>query len=144
MDAKLIAKYILSLSDPDIGDVITNLKLQKLLYYAQGYFLAIHDKPLFEDEIYAWEYGPVVENVYHEYKRCGSGAIEYPENLDYSKIPQIVVDHLEEINTVFGQYSAWRLMQMTHSEKPWIEARKKSNCLITQKELKDYFKSRLS
>jgi uncharacterized phage-associated protein len=143
MDALLIAKYILSLSDPERGDIISNLKLQKLLYYAQGFFLAIHDKPLFKDKIYAWEYGPVVENVYHEYKHYGSNAIEKPKNLDYSKFNPIIITHLEEINTVFGQYSAWRLMQMAHSEKPWIDARKRSDCLITQKELQSYFKTRL-
>ena len=45
--ANLIAKYILCLSDPKVGDVISNLKLQKLLYYAQGFHLAIYGKPLF-------------------------------------------------------------------------------------------------
>ena len=59
-----IANYFLSLSDPEIGDGISNLKLQKLCYYAQGFYLAQHDTPLFEDTIEAWQHGPVsVSNV---------------------------------------------------------------------------------
>ena len=51
------------------GEYISNLKLQKLLYYAQGSFLAVTDSPLFDDPIVAWQHGPVVESVYHEYKK---------------------------------------------------------------------------
>ena len=50
--ASKAAKYILSLSDPDQGDIISNLKLQKLLYYTQGIHLAVYNKPLFDDPIY--------------------------------------------------------------------------------------------
>ena len=49
------------------GDFITNLKLQKLLYYLQGYYLAVFEKPLFDVEIEAWQYGPVVPNAYYEF-----------------------------------------------------------------------------
>lgn len=49
-----IADYFLSLCDDDNGDLISNLKIQKLVYYAQGFSLAINDKPLFEEKIQAW------------------------------------------------------------------------------------------
>jgi uncharacterized phage-associated protein len=55
-----LPRHFLKLSQPDIGDVISNLKLQKLLYYAQGFYLAIYGKALFEEDIVAWEHGPVV------------------------------------------------------------------------------------
>ncbi|MCI8513016.1 MAG: DUF4065 domain-containing protein [Lachnospiraceae bacterium] len=54
---------------------IANLKLQKLLYYAQGCFLAVAGAPLFLEDILAWQHGPVVEPVYYQYKGYGSGGI---------------------------------------------------------------------
>ena len=69
-----VANYFIGLSlknklDTD-GTVegITNLKLQKILYFAQCAYLALYDKPLFEDEVLAWEYGPVISSVYNKYK----------------------------------------------------------------------------
>ena len=56
------------MTDSD-ADYISNLKLQKLLYYAQGSFLAIKDIPLFDDNLLAWVHGPVVNEVYQEYKK---------------------------------------------------------------------------
>ena len=62
-----VAKYFLSLSDDSSGDYISNLKLQKLLYYAQGFHLAIFNKPLFNEPIEAWAHGPVVGSSYRKY-----------------------------------------------------------------------------
>jgi Uncharacterized phage-associated protein len=80
-----IAKIILKLSNPDVGDIISNLKLQKLLYYVQGFALAMYDKPLFDEDIEAWMYGPVVPCVYQEYKEFGSGAIEFDSDFEIPK-----------------------------------------------------------
>ena len=55
----------------EAGDTISNLKMQKLLYYAQGHFLATYKKPLFDDKIEAWKYGPVVKEVYDKFKIYG-------------------------------------------------------------------------
>ena len=63
-----VARYFLAQSDDDAGDIISNLKLQKLLYYAQGVTLALTGKPLFSDPIEAWQHGPVVPSVYRLYK----------------------------------------------------------------------------
>ena len=60
-----IAKYFLAQADEEIGDLISNLKLQKLVYYAQGFYLALHDEALFPEDIEAWTHGPVVPVLYH-------------------------------------------------------------------------------
>lgn len=63
-----VAKYFLSLQGNDAGDAISNMKLQKLLYYAQGFALALLDKPLFDEDFEAWAHGPVLRCIYNKYK----------------------------------------------------------------------------
>ncbi|MGU9987360.1 MULTISPECIES: Panacea domain-containing protein [unclassified Rickettsia] len=63
-----VAKYLLILVDREAGDAITQLKLQKLMYIAQGIHLVLYDKPLFKEEIEASQHGPVVRELYHEFK----------------------------------------------------------------------------
>ncbi|MCP3680124.1 MAG: DUF4065 domain-containing protein [Gammaproteobacteria bacterium] len=79
-----IAKYILSKSQPEDGDIISNLKLQKMLYYSQGFHLAIHKKPLFSDEISHWNHGPVVPTVYAIYQKYAASALPIPDDFDVS------------------------------------------------------------
>ena len=104
------------------ADLISNLKLQKLLYYAQGMHLALYDAPLFGDEIVAWRHGPVVESVYQKYKTNGSNAIGDFEN------PIENFSHNEE---------TWKLADMTHEETPWREAA--PNSVISIDGMKKYF-----
>ncbi len=141
--SKQIAEFFLKLSDPEIGDVISNLKVQKLVYYAQGFHLAMYDDPLFEEEIYAWEHGPVVPDLYHEYKCFGSGEIRQPEDYDAYEILTVEqIDLLKEVYLVYGQYSAWKLRDMTHNERPWAETRRGE--VINLELLKEYFKTQLA
>jgi len=137
--AKYIADYLLSYSDPDIGDIISNMKLQKLIYYAQGFHLALYDVPLFEEPIVAWEHGPVVESVYHEYKAHGSNAIPIPENLDDTILSTEQKDLLKEVYEVYGQFSAWKLRNMTHSELPWLKTQQNEEINIDL--MKSFFKT---
>ncbi|OQY42717.1 MAG: hypothetical protein B6240_13665 [Desulfobacteraceae bacterium 4572_87] len=53
--------------DEEAGDLISNLKLQKLVYYAQGFYLALYDEPLFNEPIEAWTHGPVIRELYRSY-----------------------------------------------------------------------------
>ena len=64
-----IANKIISKTDLEHGDTISNLKLQKMMYYQQGFHLAYFGTPLFDEDIVAWQYGPVVPSVYKEYNR---------------------------------------------------------------------------
>ena len=61
-----IANKIISKTDLEHGDTISNLKLQKMMYYRQGFHLAYFGTPLFDEDIVAWQYGPVVPSVYKE------------------------------------------------------------------------------
>lgn len=135
-----IANAFVKLSDTESGDVLTNLKLQKLVYYAQGFHLAIHNKPLFKDAIVAWEHGPVVENLYHKLKdyKASQVSIDAPLN---KTITEDQMKLLKEINTIFGQFSAWKLRNMTHNESPWQTTERGTE--ISHAKLKAYFKTQL-
>lgn len=135
-----VAKYFLTLNanDEEVGELISNLKLQKLVYYAQGFHLAIMDEPLFDSSIEAWAHGPVVPSLYHDYKEYGAGAIPAPIGFDLESIDKETRDLLDEVYNVFGQFSAWKLRNMTHEEPPWKEAFEGSG-IISKTSMKKYF-----
>lgn len=108
--------------EDESADSISNLKLQKLVYYAQGVFLGLRGTPLFDDEIEAWQHGPVVPALYHEYKQYGSRAIPRPMGFDPSIIDASTRAHLERVYCHYAQFSAWKLREMTHLEAPWVDA----------------------
>jgi len=136
-----IANAFIAFSDPEKGDIISNLKVQKLLYYAQGIYLAVYNEPLFEEDIIKWQYGPVVPTVYSSLKRYGSEAIPVDDAFDFSVFNKNQMDVLQEINMVFGQFSAIRLMNMTHQEPPYNNTLLRG--VITHQELIKYFSTQL-
>ena len=73
-DAIDVARYVINYSQ-EIGSPVSNLKLQKILYFIQGIYLSTLDKPCFSDDIEAWGFGPVISDVYHEFKGFGSNDI---------------------------------------------------------------------
>ena len=140
-EIEVISEYIIT-----IGKEITPLSLQKILYYAQGFYKAFFGKFLFEDDCQAWVHGPVYVNIYEKYKEFKSANISI--DIDYD-IEDIIVDEKREILDVvikyFGYYNGKALEKMSHYETPWINARKgllpteNSNNIINKEDIKDYF-----
>ena len=132
----------------ETGRSISNMKLQKLLYLAQGIHLALNnDTPLFEDSIEAWKYGPVVPSVYHKFKIYFSG--EIPANHPFSiEDSQLSVNHKKLIRRVvelYGGLSAISLSNFTHlPDSPWSPVYNdtaNSSAEITTSSISTYFKS---
>lgn len=73
--ARQVAEWFLVWGEQNEG-TLSNLKVQKLLYYAQGHYLGEHGVSLFDDPVQAWAHGPVVKSVYHDLKRFGSDAVD--------------------------------------------------------------------
>lgn len=135
-----IAQKVINRTDTEVGDSITNLKLQKLLYYLQGFWLAVYDQPLFESDIEAWMYGPVVPQVYDAYKRYGKGAIPVDPNAKSITLKTDEEEKLfEQIYQLFNQYSATALVRMTHNETPWAMSDVGKGSVISQEKMKEYF-----
>ena len=133
-----VADHFLAKQDDESGESITNLKLQKLCYYAQGFHLALYDEPLFSDDIEAWQHGPVIRSLWHKYKGEGRNPLPMPENHATCTADYETVDFLDEVYAVYGQYSAWKLRDMAYGEPPWIETPKGTG-VISQESMKDYF-----
>lgn len=141
--ASQVAKYLLALQSEEAGDLISNLKLQKLLCYCQGMNLALRDTPLFLDEIQAWTHGPVVSRVYGEYKTFGSSPIPCPE-VESDDLSAEEKQLVEEVYQEFGQFSAWKLREMTHAELPYQEAEATGSKTVNPETMRKFFKSYLN
>ena len=121
--AKDVANFFIDATNRSADDQITNLKLNKLLYYAQGCYLARTGKPLFQDAIEAWTLGPVVPAIYHKYKVCGRAPIRAVDD-DYSdeQFSEQELETLLDVMREFGQYTGSALVSMTHKAgTPWSE-----------------------
>jgi uncharacterized phage-associated protein len=134
------------LVDEEAGDSLSNLKLQKLVYYAQGCHLALFGKPLIEEPIEAWEHGPVVPALYRKFKMHAATPIPRPKNgIDKAKYTKKVRELLDEVFQVYGQFSASKLRNMTHAEPPWVDAYAIApSTVISHASMMNYFKSQVN
>lgn len=139
-----VCKYVIDYSnEKEYG--ISNLKLQKILYFIQAYFLIKQpSRCCFDDRIEAWDFGPVVPKAYREYKQFGSSDI--PTIMDFEKSDSnscITGEDKNLIKTVidkFADYSATDLVGLTHNQSPWIDAYiPHMNREITPEAIKEYF-----
>jgi len=143
---KEVADFFLAFAD-DKGETITNLKLQKLVYYAQAWFLANYGKPLFDGDFEAWVHGPVLPELYHQYKEKGAAPIPTSHKLEdvEAKLDAEVLDFLREVAQVYMPSGAYELELMTHQEEPWIEARggvgadEKCSTVISLESMQEYY-----
>jgi YD repeat-containing protein len=123
MKALDIANHFVELANNTPEHDLTNLKLQKLLYYAQGKYLSENDgTPLFDDKIEAWKYGPVVKDVYHAFKQCGVFPVTiFDIEHETVNLNEEQVSFLKKIWHEIGQkYSANYLVTKTHADgTPW-------------------------
>lgn len=138
-----IANWFIANVDKESGDVITHLKVQKLLYFAEAWCQALFNKTLFNEEMEAWAHGPVVRAVYEEFSSFGWQPLEVSKDL--VTFDQDINDLLSDIFTVYGKFSAKSLEHMTHEDQPWINARNgkspEERCtdIIPKQEIKTFF-----
>ena len=105
----------------------------------QGFSLALYGKSLFAEHMEAWEHGPVTPELYDEYKHLGAAPIPIPEDIDFSKYDEQTKNLLNEVYEEYGQFSAWKLREMSHGEEPWIKGKHQAGKIIHNDDLKKYF-----
>lgn len=140
--AQDVAQYFLLRANESEDTSISNLKLQKLIYYAQAFHLAIFETPLFSEEFEAWPNGPVCPEIYHQYKHFGTDPIKTEPVQNSDKFSQEQLELLDEINDVFGQFSAWKLRNISHEDEPWKEKEATAG-VIEKSRMMEFYKTRL-
>lgn len=129
---KAIANLILDVANA-IGRKASNLSINKIAYFAHGYYLAKYGKPLIDAKIEAWEYGPVFREIYHEFKRCGDRPVShFAKELNFDtdeievvrwQLPTEEEEFLRDVISSYLQMSAGYLVRMSHLEDgPWYSA----------------------
>lgn len=125
LDCLEVARYFIIRAYEDGREAeMTNMKVQKLLYYAQSLHLALYDEPLFDNEIQAWRYGPVCPPAYRYYSDFEAQQLPVPDHSELASIPEKEQQLLEEVWDYFGVHHAYILSSMTHLEFPWKKARR--------------------
>ena len=120
----VVADYFLLRVDPIAGDAISNLKLQKLCYYAQAWSLALLRSPLYSERIEAWAHGPVIPALYGRFRKYGWQSID-PTELRTDPLAQLSDREKELLDAVwdrYGKLSGRELEELTHQEAPWKNA----------------------
>jgi uncharacterized phage-associated protein len=141
---KLVSKKIIQSS----SQPISNLKLQKLLYYVQGWKLGLDGQPAFYEQIEAWVHGPVVPAAFYEYRHFGWNPIDIPT--ETVSLTDREVEHVANILEIYGDLSATQLESLSHEESPWIDARAGldpmaiSRNVISHEAMRSFFSSKVN
>ena len=144
--AQDVANFFIRLAN-ESGSFISNLKLQKLLYYSQAWYLAIHSKPLFDEDFEAWIHGPVIPALYTEFQKFKWKPIS--KDAPEPSFPEEIKQFLYEVVDVYFSIDGYELEKMTHAEDPWLKARgnlpidASCNQIISKHSMQNYFKDRV-
>lgn len=121
ISANQVADFYIKLTQ-EHGDYISQLKLQKIIYYADAWYMVNHHgQSLIQEDFEAWIHGPVIRSIYQRFKSYGWQPIL--EAVNWPDLNDEIKEHLIEVYEVFGSFSAFDLERMTHEELPWREAR---------------------
>ena len=154
VDSIQLAKYFVAMLGP-----MPHLKLQKLVFYAQAWHLAIFDEPLIDDDFQAWAHGPVSRKVWDKFKtpespvlgviKLDAAAVRSTKSTFQASVTPEQKDLLDDVIKEYGPHSAYHLECLTHAERPWRDMRQgldpaaKSTAVITKSAIKTYYRSRL-
>lgn len=137
-----VAKFFIDLAQKqeqqNSGDLVTNLRLQKLLYFAQGWHLARYGKPLFNAPIVAWDLGPVVKEVYSRYSVNRANGISSDARIAPDALTEDEMSLLLDVAREYEGYSTSALVNLSHIPGgPWASVSRSSE--IPTASIQDYF-----
>ena len=165
---KAIANFFLDLAEEQGDTSLSPMKLQKLVYYAHGWYLGLADEPLIDEEVQAWPFGPVIPSLYHEFKGFGNGQIkaratdvDWPQgrggafSFEVVQVAPAVPDEatalralLTRVWDIYAGYTANQLSNATHEPgTPWDQVWQQwktrgsipKNTPIPNQTIRDYF-----
>lgn len=122
---------------PEIKEKISNLRLQKILFFLYGYYWKETNKEIININFEAWTYGPVVKPLYNFLKDCGSNGIAIDRFQEFDS-PKYDKKIFEKILNHLSQFSTMRLVSASHDTEPWLKT--PNSCIIDNKLIKKWFK----
>jgi uncharacterized phage-associated protein len=160
-DARAVANYFLHLARKE-GRSIDPMGIQKLVYFAHGWNLAMYGRPLISQPVEAWDYGPVIRDLYQDFKRFGNGPIKElamelnvepgTMRLQFTKpdiaqtnVPPETLSLLGRVWEVYKPFSSVQLSNMTHAiGSPWKTARDRGMGVIPNELIKQWFTTQMN
>jgi uncharacterized phage-associated protein len=145
--ASRLADYFIWFAN-DVGSYLSNHKLQKLLYYAQAWYLAFEGTPLFDEDFEAWVHGPTIPALFYEYKKQFDWKPILKE-VEKPEFPEEVQEFLDELCDEYFFCDAYELELMVRREDPWIKARgnlpkdEPSHAIISKELMRNFYKNRV-
>lgn len=139
-----VANFFIDLAKSDPYNDMTNIRVNKMLFFAQGWSLARRGKALFKEDFRAWQYGPVAQNVYFAFQPCGNQKIvDFSGQFDSDKFSAEEIELLLDVSREYDKYSTTKLVNMTHAKgTPWQQVyREHENNVITKESIREYFKT---
>jgi len=145
-----ITDYLLSKEVKMNGKGITNLDVQKILYFAQGWHLALTGERLFEEELRAWVHGPAVREVYFrlaQYERSPIPINEVRGN-PTRDLPEGVRAFLDQVWTKYSAFRTGKLVELTHQPGPWqiargeLDAQQRSDTPLSTSDMMEFFRTK--
>lgn len=115
-----VANFLVLSSKPEEEDFMTNLRVNKLLYFIQGCYLSRKNEPLFEENFEAWKLGPVIPSIYNRYKVYGNNPITKESVTEDIELPRDVMMVITDVLREYGKYTTRKLVAITHeSNTSW-------------------------
>lgn len=135
-----VAKYIIWYCTKE-NHIVSNLKLQKILYFVQAEFLVARNTPCFNEKIEAWTFGPVVPDVYYKYRAFGNAHIPCVDMTDSYNITHEDRLLINGIVDACAPYTAPQLTEITRNQSPWLKAyHTNKSCIISETSIHEFFK----
>lgn len=147
--AKAVADFFLRLAVAE-GKDLSPMQVQKLVYFAHGWYLAIVGKPLIAESVEAWDYGPVIRSLYREFSKYGAAPIPAPdENCDEEPMGSVQEEVIRIVWDKYKGFDALQLSALTHQlDSPWMLVKRQRpgvrDAIIPQADMMIYFKKQLN
>ena len=139
-----VANIMLSIAEKE-GLTISNLHLQKLLYYSQGFSYVFENRELFEDDFEAWKYGPSIPRVYNNFRVYGASPVKPDRKIPFVQLSAEAQETLKATVQVVGRKDPWELVEKVQSEAPWKNNyRHSEDRIISKEDIKDYFQKAMN
>lgn len=151
-DSTVVANCFLKLAKYK-NDTLTPMQLLKLVYIAHGWMLGLYGRPLIKDEIQAWQYGPVIPNLYNKIRRYKSNPVT--DYIDHGLNDDCIDDQLDpaendivnQVYQIYGHLSGPYLSRLTHQPgSPWEVTYKPGvfGAVISNDVIEDHYQRRAS